>query len=195
MILSKNVPHLLAAVVFAACGAPILSAQPRQIDTAHSRMTIHVYKAGALAAFGHDHEISAPIASGTVDAQAHKAELAVNTSTLRVEDPKASEKDRAEVQKNMLGSEVLDAQSYKEIRFHSTSAEAAGSGAWKVSGELSLHGASHPVSMEVREASGRYTGSCRLSLKMFGIAPISAAGGTIKVKDEIQIDFDIQLAR
>ena len=130
-----------------------------------------------------------------MDVQGHKAELAVNASTLRVEDPRGPEKDRAEVEKNMLGPEVLDAATYKEIRFHSTSAESAGSGAWKVNGDLSLHGTTRPVSMDVREASGRYTGSCRLSLKEFGIKPTSAAGGAIKVKDEIEIDFDIQLAR
>jgi polyisoprenoid-binding protein YceI len=169
-------------------------AQPRPIDAATSTMTVHVYKAGMLSALGHDHEIAAPVSRGTVDVAGRKVELQVNAPALRVQDPKGSDKDKADIQANMLGPEVLDAEHHKEIRFHSTSAEPAGQGAWKVSGDLTLHGATHPVSMEVREKDGHFVGTCKLSITDFGIKPVKAAGGTIRVKDEIQIGFDIQLA-
>jgi hypothetical protein len=42
-----------------------LSAQQRNIDTQKSTLTIHVGKTGAFSAFGHEHEIHAPIRSGT----------------------------------------------------------------------------------------------------------------------------------
>jgi hypothetical protein len=29
----------------------------------------------------------------------------------------------------------------------------------------------------------------------FGIKPVKVAGGTVKVKDEVRIEFDIQLAK
>ena len=157
-------------------------------------MTVHVYKAGMLSAFGHDHDIAAPIAGGTVDVTGRKVELAVNTAAMRVQDPKASEKDRADVQTTMLGADVLDAANHKEIRFHSTAAEPAGPGAWKVTGELNIRGTARPVSFEVRGNDSHYTGSCKLNISEFGIKAIKAAGGTVRVKDEIQIDFDIQLA-
>jgi polyisoprenoid-binding protein YceI len=157
-------------------------------------MTVRVYKAGLLSAFGHDHEISAPIAEGSVDLEAKKVELRVNAAGLRVLDPKTSEKDRTEVQANMLGADVLDVQNYKEIRFHSTHVESAGAGAWKVTGELSLHGVTKPVSMEVREGQGRYAGKCRIKITDFSIKPIKAAGGTVRVKDEVDVEFEIQLA-
>ncbi len=179
---------------WATCAATA-AAQPRAIDTTKSQMTIHVYKAGMLSALGHDHEIAAPIESGTVDVQARKVELRVNTGALRVEDAKASEKDRAEIQSTMLGAEVLDASNYKDIRFRSTAAESAGAGAWKVAGELTLHGQTQPVTMDVHERDGHYAGSCRFNITSFGMKPVKVAGGTIKVKDEVQIDFDIQLAR
>ncbi len=53
--------------------------QSKPIDAAHSTMTVHVFKTGALSAFGHDHEITAPVAEGSVDAGARKVELRVWT--------------------------------------------------------------------------------------------------------------------
>ena len=58
-------------------------------------------------------------------------------------------------------------------------------------GALSLHGVSKPVSVAVAESGGAYTGHVVLKQTTFGIKPISVAGGTIRVKDEIEIDFRI----
>jgi polyisoprenoid-binding protein YceI len=173
----------------------IARAEPRQIDTEKSVLTVRVFKSGMLSAFGHDHEISAPIASGTVDTAAHRVEFRAHAASLRVRDPKTSEKDRTEVQKNMLGPEVLDAERHTEISFRSTSAEPAGEGGWQVRGDLTLHGATKPVVVEVRESGGHFTGTARLRQSDFGIEPIKVAGGTVRVKDEVRIEFDIQLAR
>lgn len=186
----RNHLRLWAAAVVCCAGA---GAQTRAIDTAHSSMTVHVYKAGVFSAFGHDHEIAAPITSGTVDLTARKVELRANAGALRVMDAKASEKDRFEIQSTMLGPEVLDAARYKEIVFRSTTVEAAGAGGWKLTGDLTLHGATHAVSMDVLEKGGRYTGACKFDFTTFGIKPVKVAGGAVKTKNEIQIDFDIRL--
>jgi polyisoprenoid-binding protein YceI len=167
--------------------------QQREIATGKSELTVRVYKAGVLSAFGHDHEIAAPIDGGSVDTGAHRVELRVNASALRVRDPGTSEKDRAEIQKTMLGPEVLDAERHHEIVFRSTGAEKGGEGVWRVNGTLTVHGESRPVVVEVRERDGHYVGSARLKQSEFGIKPVKVAGGTVKVKDEIRVDFDIQL--
>jgi hypothetical protein len=39
----------------------------RPIDIAKSVMTVRVFKGGLFSAFGHDHEIAAPLASGMVN--------------------------------------------------------------------------------------------------------------------------------
>jgi len=158
-------------------------------------MTVRVSKSGALSMFGHNHEISAAVGSGKVDTGARQVELSVDASTLRVRDPEASEKDRAEVQKTMLGPEVLDVEHYKEMVFRSTSADAAGAGAWNVHGTLALHGQTKPITVRVTEKAGHYSGQAALKLSDFGIQQIKAAGGAVKVKDEIRIEFDIQLLR
>lgn len=182
-----------------ACLASLLTlagtgmAQPVAIDTANSRMTIRVYKSGVFSAFGHDHEIAAPIASGTVDATAHRVELRVQAAALRVQDPNTSQKDRDQVQQTMEGSEVLDAAQYPEIVFRATSAQSAGPSSWSVRGDLTLHGQTRPVTVDAREQGGHYVGAAKLRQTDFGITPVKVAGGAVKVKDEIRVEFDIQL--
>jgi polyisoprenoid-binding protein YceI len=183
---------IAAMAIWAAIGTA--SAQQRAMDTAKSTMTVRVYKAGVFSALGHNHEISAPISGGTVDVAARHVELRVRTSALKVMDPGVSEKDRNETQGTMLGASVLDAGTHPEIVFRSTGADAAGQGAWKVHGNLTLHGQTHTVDVEVRVDGEHYVGTSRFKQTEFGIQPVKVAGGTIRVKDEVRIEFDIQLA-
>ena len=169
--------------------------QPLPIDKAKSAVTIEVKKSGIFSAFGHDHEIAAPLAAGTIDSTAHTVELHFRSAALEVRDHGVSDKDRAEIQRTMAGPEVLDAERYPEIVFRSTSVEAAGQEAWKVQGNLTLHGQTRPVTAQVHDQGGRYVGTVRFRQTEFGITPVKVAGGTVRVKDEIQIDFEIQPAR
>lgn len=172
------------------------AAAPRRINTTKSVLTVHVHKAGIFSGLGgHDHEIAAPIASGAVDPEARTVEIRVNAAALKVADSNASGKDREEIQTTMLGPAVLDSQRYSEIAFRSSSVKPLGENAWRVQGDLTLHGQTRPVEVEVRETDGHYRGTVLLRQTDFGIKPVKVAGGTVRVKDEIGIDFDIQLSR
>src|SRR6185437_4400089 len=127
------------------------TAQPRAVDAEKSVMTVRVFEAGLLSGFGHDHVISAPVASGTVDTASHRVELHVKAGSLKVNDPGISDKDRGEIQSNMVGAPVLDAGRFPEIVFRATSADSTGNGAWTVNGSLTLHGQTRPVTVNVRE--------------------------------------------
>jgi len=122
-------------------------------------------------------------------------DLLVKALALQVKDPGTSEKDRTEIQSTMLGPKVLDAERHPEIRFRSTAAEDTGAGAWRIHGELTLHGATRPVTVEAHETGGHFVGTARLRQSDFGIQPVKVAGGTVRVKDEVRIEFNIQLAR
>jgi len=112
---------LLAAAIFV--GGLGVSAQQHNIDTQKSTLTIHVGKAGAFSALGHEHEVHAAIHSGVADTGSHPTvEVHVDARALRVVDKDDSEKNRAEVQKTMLGPEVLDSENHQEIVFKSTGA-------------------------------------------------------------------------
>ena len=197
---------LVAAVILTAAGAASVSAgekaarvdshaRQRAIDTQRSVITVQVKKAGVFGALGHDHDIAAPIARGSVDAGAGHVDLRIDAGAMRVRDPEASAKDRAAIQSTMLGAEVLDVARYPEIVFRSTSVEPAGPHSWTLLGDLTLHGHTQAVGMNVREQNGHYLGSSSFKQSEFGIKPIRFAGGTVRVKDQIRIDFDIVLAR
>ena len=161
------------------------------IDTAHSTLTVHVFRSGVFSFAGDNHEVRAPIASGSIDAARQTVEFVVQAAQMTVLDPKLDASKRAQVQANMLGPEVLDAQRYPKIIFHSTSVEAIGSDGWMVHGELTLHGVTQPLAIRVSRTGPEYRGSASLTQTAFSIKPIRVAGGTVKVKDEVKVDFVI----
>ena len=169
------------------------SAQARvPIDTERSVLTVYAFKAGLFSAFAHNHQIRAPITSGWIDASAPGAvELRVNAREMQVLDPKLPADKRAEVQRTMHGATVLDTEQYPEIIFVSRQVEPAGGDAYRVVGDLTLHGVTRPVMVSVRLQEDRYVGSAMLRQSEFAVKPISLAGGTIKVKDVVKIEFDI----
>lgn len=166
----------------------------REIDSAHSTITVRVYKSGFLSAFGHNHEIQALVQSGQVNESGDlSVVLRVDASKLRVLDPEASDSTRAQIQETMLGPQVLDANRFREIRLQSTAVEPRGPEHWIVHGNLALHGTERPVTFEVALKEGRYRGSLSLKQTDFGMKPVTVAGGTVKVKDEVKIEFEIAL--
>jgi polyisoprenoid-binding protein YceI len=170
-----------------------VSAQQHNIDPQKSTLTIHVGKTGAFSGLGHEHEVRAPIHSGTADTGSHPTvEIRVDARELRVIDKDASEKDRADVQKTMLGPEVLDSEHHQEIVFKSTGAEATGQGTWTLRGNLTMRGQTRPVTVQVTLKDGRYTGETTVKQTDFGIKPPGKAG--IRAKDEVKIDFEVRLA-
>lgn len=182
-----------AAILLLAASSTAAAPTTRQVDVARSSMTLRVFKAGLFSAFGHNHVIRAPISQGSLDESAGlpSVELQVDARQLQVLDPDLSAEDRAEVQQTMLGPTVLDSARFPEIRFRSLTIQKAGEGKWRVHGDLTLHGQTRPVLAEVTGAQGHYSGSAKVRQTDFGIKPVSAAGGTIKVKDEVRVEFEI----
>ncbi len=172
------------------------AAQKRPIDAQNSVIKIHVGKAGAFSAFGHDHDVSAPVTQGEVETSGNPSvHLRVDSRKLKVLDPKESPKNRAEIQQTMEGPEVLDSARFPEIRFQSTSVQKKGPEHWTVNGQLTLHGQTRPVVVDVTQQGERYRGSASFKQTEFGIKPVRVAGGTIRVKDEVKIEFEVELAK
>jgi polyisoprenoid-binding protein YceI len=183
-------------------GAVSAHAQSKAIDGNKSSLKIRVFKSGAFAAFAHDHEIEAPIAEGKIDrgkidegkidsSDHASVQLRVDSRKMRVLDPEIAADKRAEIQHTMLSATVLDAEKFPEISYQSSSVTSRGEGRWEVRGDLTLHGKKQPVTVEVSLESGHYRGSASMKQSDFGMEPIRIAGGTVKVKDELKIEFDI----
>jgi polyisoprenoid-binding protein YceI len=188
--LSRPALGILAIVV--CLGPNNLHAQTQAIDVSKSSLKIRVYKSGAFSAFAHDHEIQAPIDEGKIDSSASPSvQLRVDSRKMRVLDPDISVDKRAEIQQTMEGTAVLDVAHFPEISYHSTAITKTGGAHWEVRGNLNLHGKNQPVVVVVSLDGGHYRGSTSFKQSEFGINPIRIAGGTVRVKDEVKIEFDI----
>ena len=178
------------------CALALIGASPSghpaaAVDTARSTMTIFVYKEGIFAFAADNHEVNAPIASGSFDDATKTVCIKVDARKMQVQDPPSR---RDKVQANMIGPSVLDVSKYPEITFHSTRIDTTNPGQWTVHGDLALHGQTHPVVFQVmRKDAGHFAGSAMIRQTTFGITPIKIAGGTVRVKDDVKVVFDIVL--
>jgi len=188
-MLMRTRKHLLIIAVIGF--VPLAFGQTRPMDNS-SRLLIHAFKSGLFSGLADNHVIEAPIAEGTIDEPGMRVRFVVDSARMKVLDPKLSADKRQEIQDRMEGPEVLDSARFQKITFESTKVERVDAGSMRVEGRLSLHGVTRPISLSVKMENGRYVGTCTLSQREFGIEPISIAGGTVKVKDELKIEFDIK---
>ena len=183
------VSYLAAAIVILA--GPD---QPEQaIDTERSSLTVHVGKAGLLSAAAHEHSVNAPIAGGTIAADGYTPAVRFTVDARRPSvrpEKGVTDKDRAEVQSNMQ-SKVLESNIYPDIVFRSTEVRRTGALVWGVSGDLTLHGVTKPVSVDVTRQNDAYVSTVRIKQTEFGIQPIKIGGGVVRVKDELEIGFRV----
>ena len=54
-----------------------------------------------------------------------------------------------------------------------------------------FHGQTHPVVVNVSGKGDHYTGKATVKQTEFGMKPVTVGGGTVKVKDEVEIEFAI----
>ena len=180
----------LKFLLFVTTSASVL-AQSRPIDPANSRIVVHVSKAGLFSALGDNHEVEAPISEGSVDDKNGTVAFTIETARMRVVDPQLEPDKRQQVQERMLGPDVLDVAHFPKISFESTRTTPSANAQLTVTGRLFIRGVTRPITLRVRSETGRYLGTCTIKQRDFGITPVTVAGGTVKVKDELKIDFDV----
>jgi polyisoprenoid-binding protein YceI len=175
------------------------------LDKSSSRFTVRAFATGMLSSLGHSPTFAIRDFAGeahfdpTSPAEAALG-LRIRADSLEVTDDIKS-KDRREIESTMKES-VLETARFPDIVFKSTkvSANKLGEGSYRVdvSGDLSLHGVTRaitvPVQLSVVGDEFRAEGEVSLSQSSFGIPPVSIAGGTLKLKDELKFTFNI-LAR
>lgn len=168
-----------------------------------SRFTVQAFAEGLFSAFGHDPVILIREFAGEVQfvpgtyANA-SLEIRVDANSLAVSND-VKEKDRQDIEQTMR-EVVLETKKYPDIIFRSDNISvkrlAEGRCAVRIIGDLSLHGATQKslwISAEAALGSAdlRATGNFSLKQTDFGIKPYSAAGGTIKLKNELKFSFEM----
>jgi polyisoprenoid-binding protein YceI len=168
-----------------------------------SKFAVQAFAEGLFSAFGHDPVIHIRDFAGEVQfvpgtfANA-SLKITVDPNSLVVGN-EVKEKDRLEIERTMRG-EVLETGKYAEIVFQSNNIAvnrlAQGRCRVRIIGDLTLHGVTQKnlwISAEATVSADSLRAQGEFSLKQtdFGIKPYSAAGGTIKLKNELKFSFDM----
>jgi YceI-like domain len=166
----------------------------------NATLSVHTERAGAAAKAGHDLLLHVTAWEATLraadDPAATSMELAADGTSLRVVEGtggmQALEDDDIASIHQTIDDEVLGRE---DIRFRSTGTRLDPDGATvHVDGELTLVGATHPISFDLVVADGgKLSATAVVKQSAWGVKPYSALFGALKVKDEVRVELRGQL--
>lgn len=171
-----------------------------------SKLFIYTYKEGFLSAVAHDllidvthFTVNLNIPPAGSDSARVQAEIQANS--LKVicamkdglrQNEALKEKDTADIE-DATSKDVLHPAKYPTISFQSTGIQ-GNSDVYRVKGDLTLHGVTRPIEFDAKTTNGKdLKGKVTLSQKDYGMKPYKALFGTLKVKNEVEIIFDLSL--
>jgi polyisoprenoid-binding protein YceI len=172
-----------------------------KLGPAAGRVSIRTSRAGLAARAGHDllveftswsAVVTVPgddeVAAATITAELDLGSLAVREGTGGARP--LTERDRADIERTMrkiLGSGTATFTSSRVI-------PSAVGGA--IEGTLTLNNRTQPMRLQVQNpAPGRYRGGGTVTQTAFGITPYTGFFGALKLKDEVTVEFDLDLAK
>lgn len=172
------------------------------IEAKEGKFTVQAFATGLLSVFGHNPIIAIPDFEGEVLLNPEALEqsslrLVIHAESLNDTDD-ISEKDRAEINRAMQ-QDVLETDSFPDIVYECSRLTASKTGEGQywlaLNGDLTLHGVTRaqPVSARISLNGDKLRAAGDFSVRQsdYEIKPVSAAGGTVKLKDELKVSFDI----
>ena len=152
-------------------------------------------RSGLGAKAGHDLTIEATRWQGRVDLAGRSVALDVAVDGLEVREGTGGVKpltdsDRADI-KDTFTRKVLRTAEHPTISFRSTRVEGTPD-SFTVDGDLTIMGVTQPVALWCAMGDGRVRGSTTVQQSRWGIKPYSAFLGALKVRDEVEVEFDLE---
>ena len=174
-------------------------------DKNSGSLNVYTFKEGLLSKLAHDLLIDitdfkvnlevpeAGFVSGSLELEIQANSLKVICALKDGEKTDAlKEKDIADIEKDM-GGKVLHPDKYPTANFRSKAIQEK-EGGYKINGDLSLHGVTKSIDFDIDTNSGNLNGMITLLQKDYGIKPFKVMMGTLKIKNEINIGFDLSLS-
>jgi polyisoprenoid-binding protein YceI len=129
------------------------------------------------------------VTAATVSADLDLGSLAVREGTGGVKP--LTDADRADIKKTMSGILGDGTATFTSSRIVRTGATGGA-----IEGTLTLNGRSQPARLQVSiPGPGRYRGSATIVQSAFGIKPYTGFFGALKLKDEVGVEFEVDLDR
>jgi polyisoprenoid-binding protein YceI len=109
-----------------------------------------------------------------------------------------TDRDRRDIQgtaRKILGDAAKASFTSSRVIPSSSGSPSSGASAnGAIEGTLTLHGASHPLRLQVvSPAPGQYRGSVTVRQTDFGITPYSGFFGALKLKNEVTVEFEVTI--
>jgi len=182
-----------------------------RVDTQRSLVLIHVGRAGVMQNLGHEHVIASQDLDGLVlvsdDPATSRADLRLPLPSLIVDQAEFRilfgleaevPASAAEGTTRNMQDKVLESAAYPwldvGVQFASVHDRPP-----SFSVSITLHGTSFeyvvPVQLEIRPEQLTAAGRMSVRHSDFGLTPFSAAGGLVRVADEINLEFEIVATR
>ena len=164
------------------------------------RVVIKTGRAGLAAKAGHDLTIEVTRWSAQVEVPAESdggqsdatvsAELDLGSLEVREGTGGAmplTDRDRREIKKQIGGILGGGTASFASTRVIPSGA---------IEGTVTLNGKTQPARLQLTDSgSGRYRGSATLAQTGFGIKPYTGFFGALKLKDEVAVEFEVDLSK
>ncbi len=200
-----------AALALASPRLEAEDAAPFALDPKAGKIDLLVKKKGFLKAFAHDHDMVAPVYTGSIawmpeEPERSSVRIEIDTREIVVGDSELSAGDKATVQERMRGPDVLDVSKFPRVTFVSQSVvvharDARGRTPLSVLGTLTLHGVARQTTLDVvledrqSERTVVVTGEHVLKQSDHGIEPFSSGFGAVAVQDDVTVAFTIVARR
>src|SRR4029077_3016908 len=172
------------------------------VDASGSRFTVQAFATGLLSAFGHNPTIGIRDFEGQVQFVPETYEGAFLRLTLRTNAMEVLDEMKIDDRRKMeqlMNETVLDVEHFPTVEYKSKAitVEKQANDLLRAhaAGELSFHGVTQPLSLDARIMNLgpilRMSGQFSLRQSDYGIKPVSFAGGTLRLKDELKFNFDL----
>lgn len=167
-----------------------------RVDASSAECLVFVDKEGLLSKVAHDLKIrvtdfelawDGSTLTGRFDPHGLRV---VNAMRGGREAPRAlSDDDKAKIEENIV-ADVLHARRHSSIEFRSTEVVRDGS-AYRVSGDLCLHGVTRRITTRVTRQRGRWITQVSIHQPDYGIRPFKAMLGALKVKPDVRVRLSV----
>jgi polyisoprenoid-binding protein YceI len=192
----RRLASTAAAAVVLALGSAAAAQTVWEIDGAHSSVQFSVRHLMITDVRGRFGTLTGSARADEQDLARSVIEATIDAASIGTREQKRDA--------HLRSADFLDVERHPTITFRSTAIAPAGDGRWRVTGDLTLHGMTRPVVLDVEgptahvkdnagntRAGARAT--TRLNRKDFGITwSKTMDGGGLVVGDEIDVTIDVQ---
>lgn len=167
-----------------------------QLDLYHTQVEFAAKHLGMMTVRGHFAELSSVADIDPARPEASTLEVTIQTASIRTHN-EARDND-------LRSSNFLEADKYPTITFKSTRVEPQGTDRYALTGDLTIKGITHPVTLEVIKYGEfndpammghriAYSAGTQINRKDFGLSFNMMLDGRFVVSDEIQIMIEGEL--